>query len=179
MAENDDNASQAVELNRVFTDVYAQLKELAKRRRAQAGSPRTLCTTELVHEAFLRVGGADFKIGETAQFFAYAARAMRHILVDAARRRGQIKRGSEHVHIPLDTPAGEAVLVDPELAMQLDHALTILEKEDPRAARVVELHYFGGLELQQVAEVLGVARRTIDRDWRYARAALAAHAEEH
>ena len=158
----------------IYADLYERLKAMASRQRLRGGAPRTLCTTELVHEAYLRMGESNFRFEQTAQFFAYAARAMRHILTDAARRRMQPKRGGDQARLMLSDPAVDSVLVDPQLALQLDEALVALEREDARAAQVVELHYFAGLELQQVADTLGVARRTADRDWRYARAFLAA-----
>ena len=158
----------------IYADLYDRLKAMASRQRLRGGAPRTLCTTELVHEAYLRMGESNFRYEQTAQFFAYAARAMRHILTDAARRRMQPKRGGDQARLMLSDPAVDSVLVDPQLALQLDEALVALEREDARAAQVVELHYFAGLELQQVADTLGVARRTADRDWRYARAFLAA-----
>jgi RNA polymerase sigma factor (TIGR02999 family) len=161
----------------VFVDVYDRLKAMASRQRLRGGAPKTLCTTELVHEAYLRMSEADGRFEKEAQFFAYAARAMRHILADAARRRIQPKRGGDQARLELSDPQVDAVNIDPQLALQLDDALTTLEREDPRAAQVVELHYFAGLDLQQVADSLGVGRRTIDRDWRYARAFLAALAE--
>ena len=77
----------------VYVDLYDRLKAMASRQRLRGGAPRTLCTTELVHEAYLRMGESNFRYEQTAQFFAYAARAMRHILTDAARRRMQPKRG--------------------------------------------------------------------------------------
>ncbi|HEX3124119.1 MAG TPA: ECF-type sigma factor [Rhodanobacteraceae bacterium] len=160
----------------IYADLYGRLKAMASRQRARGGAPRTLCTTELVHEAYLRMGESNFRYEQTAQFFAYAARAMRHILTDAARRRIQPKRGGDQARLMLSDPAVDSVLVDPQLALQLDDALVALEREDARAAQVVELHYFAGLDLQQVADTLGVARRTADRDWRYARAFLAARA---
>ena len=160
----------------IFSDVYRRLKAMASRQRLRGGAPKTLCTTELVHEAYLRMGEADFRYQQPAQFFAYAARAMRHILTDAARRRIQPKRGGDQARVTMADPAVDAVHVDPQLALQLDAALVALERDDARAAQVVELHYFAGLDLQQVAETLGVARRTADRDWRYARAFLAARA---
>jgi RNA polymerase sigma factor (TIGR02999 family) len=101
---------------------------------------------------------------------------MRHILADAARRRLQPKRGGDQARITLSDPVVDSVQVDPQLALQLDEALAALDNEDARAAQVVELHYFAGLDLQQVADTLGIARRTVDRDWRYARAFLAARA---
>jgi len=161
----------------VFADVYERLKVLASRQRWQSGTPRTLCTTELVHETYLRISNADYQHEKPAQFFAYAARAMRHILTDAARRRIQPKRGGDQIRLNLSDSAVESVHLDPGLALQLDQALLVLEHEDARAAKVVELHFFAGLGLQQVADTLGVTRRTVDRDWRYARASLAAYAQ--
>ena len=160
----------------VYVDLYDRLKAMASRQRLRGGAPKTLCTTELVHEAYLRMGESNFRYEQTAQFFAYAARAMRHILTDAARRRMQPKRGGDQARLMLSDPAVDSVLVDPHLALQLDEALVALEREDSRAAQVVELHYFAGLDLQQVADTLQIARRTADRDWRYARAFLAARA---
>lgn len=160
----------------IYGDVYERLKAMASRQRLRGGAPRTLCTTELVHEAYLRMGDSNFRYQQSAQFFAYAARAMRHILADAARRRLQPKRGGDQARITLSDPVVDSVQVDPQLALQLDEALVALDNEDARAAQVVELHYFAGLDLQQVADTLGIARRTVDRDWRYARAFLAARA---
>ena len=157
----------------IYGDVYERLKAMASRQRLRGGAPRTLCTTELVHEAYLRMGDSNFRYQQSAQFFAYAARAMRHILADAARRRLQPKRGGDQARITLSDPVVDSVQVDPQLALQLDEALAALDNEDARAAQVVELHYFAGLDLQQVADTLGIARRTVDRDWRYARAFLA------
>ncbi len=168
---------EAVERNSVFIDLYSRLKAMASRQRLRDGSPPTLCTTELVHEAYLRMGDANYHYKHDAQFFAYAARAMHHVLTDAARRRIQPKRGGDLARVTLTHPAVEAVHVDPHMALQLDEALQALEKEDARAAQVVELHYFAGLDLEQVANLLGVVRRTVDRDWRYARAFLASRAD--
>jgi RNA polymerase sigma factor (TIGR02999 family) len=161
----------------LFVDVYQRLKAMASRQRARSGAPKTLCTTELVHETYLRMGASDNCYQHSGQFFAYAARAMRHILTDAARRRAQPKRGGDQVRLDLGDPALDAVHVDPQLALQVHDALIALEREDRRAAQVVELHFFAGLELGQVAAALGVTRRTIDRDWRFARAFLAGLAE--
>lgn len=171
------SAAPAAHAEMLQTDVYQRLKAMASRQRLRSGAPRTLCTTELVHEAYLRMDASNFRYRQSAQFFAYAARAMRHILTDAARRRLQPKRGGDQTRVDIDDPAVDGAHVDPQLALQFDEALTALEREDARAARVVELHYFGGMELGQIGEALGVARRTVDRDWRYARAFLAERAE--
>ena len=172
------NAICAAEGDPLFGGLYRRLKAMASRQRMRDGAPSTLCTTELVHEAYLRVGAMDERFTHEAQFFAYAARAMRHILTDAARRRLQPMRGGDLVRLALDDPLAQSVNIDPELALQLDDALTALEREDSRAAQVVELHYFSGLDLQQIAQLLGLNRRTVGRDWTYARAFLAARTQE-
>ena len=172
-AELPPDASAGQPVDDLFSDVYTRLKAMAGRQRHGAGRTPTLGTTELVHELYLRMGSGDGKrFGDPAQFFAYAARAMRHILIDAARSRLQLKSGGDQQRISMSDPSVEAVRVDPAQAIQLDTALRALQADDARAAQVVELHYFAGLSLQQIAEVLGLARRTIDRDWRYARAFL-------
>jgi RNA polymerase sigma factor (TIGR02999 family) len=162
-------------LNPMFQEVYQRLKAMASRERVRGGSPTTLCTTELVHEAYMKMSGGGFQGTHAAQFFAFAAQAMRHILIDAARRRAQPKRGGDQIRITLEDPSLESVHVDPELALRLDQALLALAREHARAAHIVELHFFAGLDLQQVAQTLGVAIRTVNRDWRYARLFLAAH----
>lgn len=161
-----------------FADIYRRLKAMASRHRLHLGSPKTLCTTELVHEAFMKMEYADYEHKHEGQYFAYAARAMRHILIDAARKRIQPKRGGDQTRLTLTDPALNRIQVDPHLALQLDEALTALAKEAPRAAQVVELHFFAGLDMQNVADALSVNRRTADRDWRYARAFLAARASD-
>ena len=155
----------------LFNVVYPQLKSMAHRELNRVGAA-TLDTTALVHELFLKLcGGRTLEFAEPAQFFAYAARAMRHILLDRAYRRIRVKVGGDATHVELDD-AVDAVGTNPQLALQLDAALTRLEGVDARAARVVELHYFAGLGLDQVAELVGISRRTVDRDWRFARAFL-------
>jgi|CXWL01.1.fsa_nt_gi RNA polymerase sigma factor (TIGR02999 family) len=162
----------------LFDEVYSRLKAMAGRQRARSGAPLTLGTTELVHELYLRmVHAGEKRFEEPVQFFAYAARAMRNILIDAARSRNQEKAGGDLQRISLTDPAVGAVEIDPARALLLDRALERLESEDARAARVVELHYFAGLSMQQIADLLGVVRRTVDRDWRYARAFLMAQIE--
>lgn len=157
----------------LFNEVYDRLKAMAGRQRARGGAPLTLGTTELVHELYLRMGsGQDKRFASPMQFFSYAARAMRSILIDRARGRYQLKAGGDQQRVALTDSAIAAVEVDPARALLLDAALRSLEADDQRAARVVELHYFAGLSLQQIADLLGVVRRTVDRDWRYARAFL-------
>jgi RNA polymerase sigma factor (TIGR02999 family) len=160
----------------LFKKLYSRLKSMAHRElRKRSGN--ALNTTALVHEVYLKLVGSDLSFDKTGKFFAYAALSMRHILVNEAKRRLYDKNGGGAVHIDLADPSVNAVSVSPMRALQLDAALNSLGKVDERAAQVVELHFFSGLPLAQVAELLGVVRRTIDRDWRYARAYLMAQTD--
>src|SRR5574337_1254119 len=114
-------------------------------------------------------------IEHPAQFFSYAARAMRHLLANRARDRLRLRAGGQWMKVTLDEDDLRLALDAADQALALDAALDALEQADARAAQVVELHYFAGLGLQQIGDTLGVARRTIDRDWRFARAFLKTH----
>ncbi|MCB9915042.1 MAG: sigma-70 family RNA polymerase sigma factor [Planctomycetes bacterium] len=149
---------------------YAQLRELAERYLRRERIDHTLQPTALVHEAWLRLEG-DGAWRDRTHFFATAARAMRHVLVDHARARRRAKRGGGWARVELDPGLGlderELDLVD------LDRALAELAARDERQAALVELRFFGGLAMPAVAEVLGVSLGTAERDWRFARAWLA------
>jgi RNA polymerase sigma factor (TIGR02999 family) len=151
--------------------VYAELKRLARAARAgKAG--QTLSTTALVHEAYLKLvpsAGSDWQ--GRAHFFGVAARAMRQLLVDAARQRARAKHGGGMRPVTLDAGAHAAPVRAEEL-LALDEALDRLAALDARQARVVEHRFFAGLTAQETAEVLGVSVPTIERDWRAARAWL-------
>ncbi|MGA9334237.1 MAG: ECF-type sigma factor [Rudaea sp.] len=166
------NATPAIlSADALFDAVYARLKAMAGRQLAQRGHG-TLDTTALVHELYLRVSAQrELQFSHPAQFFAYAARAMRHYLADRARDRLRQRAGGDWIRTTLSDD-GPIALASAEQALALDAALEQLGRTDPRAAQVVELRYFAGLSLEQVAETLGLARRTIDRDWRFARAFL-------
>jgi RNA polymerase sigma-70 factor, ECF subfamily len=152
--------------------VYDELRALAHRHLGREGGARTLHTTELVHEAYLRLAD-DTRVMSRgrAYFFASAAQAMRRILIDAARRRGAIRRGGELEQVTL---GDVAVGVDAHAAdlLDLDRALGALEEESPRLARVVELRFFGGLSVEETAETLDVSPRNVKGDWAVARAWL-------
>ena len=156
----------------MFTEVYARLKAMAGRQLGR-GPGSTLETTALVHELYLRVhANRDLAFAHDAQFFAYAAQAMRHLLADRARDRLRLRAGGDWMRVTL-TGSDDALALDTaEQALALDAALERLAVSDERAARVVELRYFAGLTLEQIAELLKLARRTVDRDWRFARAFL-------
>ena len=156
----------------LFDAVYARLKAMAGRQLAQAPPQASLDTTALVHELYLRVtANRDLAFTHPAQFFSYAARAMRHLLRDRARDRLRQRAGGGWMRMTL-TGSDPIAITSAEQALALDEALERLAQADARAVQVVELRYFAGLSLEQVAETLGFTRRTIDRDWRFARAFL-------
>jgi len=153
--------------------VYDELRRLAAQRLAQEKPGQTLQPTALVHEAYLRLVDVEQARhwDSRGHFFAAAAEAMRRILVENARRKKRGKHGGhlqrlslEDRDVPVEAPADDI--------LALDDALTRLAEKDPEAARVVQLHFFAGLSIEQVAEMLGVSRATAYRQWAYARARL-------
>jgi RNA polymerase sigma factor (TIGR02999 family) len=161
-------------LNRLLDLVYPELRRIARRhlRRRQAGE--SLESAALANEAYLkllRAGG--IRCENRAHFLALCSQIMRRILVDHARRRGFAKRGGDALRIPLDQVllAAQARGID---VLALNEALDGLARVDARKSRVVELRYFGGLNIEETAEVLGVSVDTAKRDWRMARAWLVA-----
>ena len=156
----------------MFAEVYQRLKAMASRQ-LSSHERHTLDTTALVHELYLRVSvNPELAFEQPAQFFAYAARAMRHLLCDRARDRLRQCAGGGWSSVTLDGEDLRLAIDSAEESLALDAALSRLASVDTRAARTVELRYFAGLSLQQVAQTLGLARTTIDRDWRFARAFL-------
>jgi RNA polymerase sigma factor (TIGR02999 family) len=169
IAEGDPSAA-----SQLLPLVYDELRRLAGHRLARQSPGQTLQPTALVHEAYLRlVGDAQESDWESrGHFFAAAAEAMRRILVENARRKGRRKRGGGLTR--LDFGAAEQVTV-PEVRedlLALDEALTKLAVTDPQAAQLVQLRYFAGLSIPEAAKGLGVAPRTADRLWAFARAWL-------
>lgn len=158
----------------LFVTVYARLKAMAARQLAGRRNA-TLDTTELVHELYLRMGQREgLQFEHPAQFFSYAARAMRHLLINRARDRLRLRAGGQWQRVTLDDQALKLALDTAEQALALDAALDELEQADARAADVVALRFFAGLSLEQIGDTLGLCRRTIDRDWRFARAFIKA-----
>ena len=152
--------------DRLFERLYADLRRVAGRRLSSepAGA---LDTTALVHEAYLRL--VDQKVAswrDRAQFFAVAARVMRRVLVDDARRRRARKRGSEVRKVRLEDLGNVSFGERPEEILALEAGLAELESVDADKARLVELRFFAGLSLEQTAEVLGTSRATVVRQWR-------------
>ena len=152
--------------------VYRELHRLAQAYMRAERPGHTLQTTALVNEAYVRLIDAD-RMGwqNRAHFYGVAARLMRHILVDFARSRDQVKRGGGVEPLPLDEAWTITTDRTAEL-VNLDDALTALEKLDARQSRIVELRFFGGLTEPEIAEVLKVSPRTVNSDWSLARAWL-------
>ena len=161
----------AAQTDAMFGQVYDRLKAMAGR---QLGAGRhTLDATALVHELYLRIGrNHDLVFAHPDQFFTYAARAMRHVLADRARDRLRQRAGGDWVRTTLTGSDWRLALDSAEQTLELTDAMQRLEELDARAARVVELVCFAGLEHAQAAHALGVAARTVARDWRFARAFL-------
>jgi len=159
-------------LNKLTPLVYDELRRIAHRYVQRENYGHTLETTALVNEAYLRLAGQK-KIDwqNRSHFFAFTAQVMRHILIDHARRRHYVKHGGNVQRVSL----AEAEAMSQERARELvamDEALDELAQFDPRKSRVVELRYFGGLDLEETAEVLEVSIMTVRRDWRAAKAWL-------
>lgn len=162
-------------LDRLMPAVYGALRAIASRHLARERQDGTLATTALVHEAYVRlVDQRDVDWQNRAHFFAIAARVMRRIVVDEARRRKRVKRGSGATPVQIESAgevAGAAGLAIPDV-LALDRALTDLEAMDPQQGRVVELKFFGGLTAEEIADVMNVSTRTVKREWSVARAWL-------
>lgn len=152
--------------------VYSELHRLAHKYLAGERHGHLLQTTALVNEAFVRLlGWQEVEWQDRTHFFGVSATLMRHILVQFAREQQAAKRGGEMLQISLSEVAALSPQLDTDL-VRLDDALTALEKLDPRQARTVELRFFGGLSLEEAAEVLAVSVTTVRRDWRIAKAWL-------
>lgn len=159
-------------LNRLMPLVYDEIRRIAHRYVQRERDGHTLQTSALVNEAYLRLAGqqnVDWQ--NRAHFFGVTAQVMRHILIDHARRRRYVKHGGEVRVIPISEAAEMSMQRASEL-IALDEALEELSKLDQRKSRVVELRYFGGLSLEETAEVLQVSLMTVRRDWRAAKAWL-------
>ena len=156
----------------LFGLVYNELRQVARAYMRRERADHTLQATALVNEAYLRLVQTNrVRWQSRAHFFAVAAQAMRHILVDHSRNKHALKRGGtfDRLENPSDFAAN---IQDPETLLALDQALTRLARKDPRQAKVVELRYFGGLTEEEIAEVWNLSLRTVKREWSAARAWL-------
>jgi RNA polymerase sigma-70 factor, ECF subfamily len=159
-------------LDRLTPLVYDELRRIAHRYVQRERQGQTLETTALVNEAYLRlVNQQKVDWQNRAHFFAVTAQVMRHILIDHARKRRYMKHGGEAHLVSIDEAALMTKVRAAEL-ISLDEALSELARIDPRKSRVVELRYFGGLSLEETADVLEISLMTVRRDWRAAKAWL-------
>jgi RNA polymerase sigma factor (TIGR02999 family) len=156
----------------LFPLVYEELRALAAASFRSERPDHTLQPTALVHEAYLRLIGQQHVAWQNrAHFFGIAAQMMRRVLVDHARRKKAAKRDAPTFRVELSDQREEPADMDPEI-LALDEVLRVLEGLDPRQARIVELRFFGGLTVEETAEVAGVGTATVKREWRTARAWL-------
>jgi len=159
-------------LDRLLPLVHAELRRIARRQMSQERDGHTLQATALVNEAYLKLAGQQgFEWQNRAHFFAVCAQVMRHVLIDHARAHARDKRGGGAVQVSLDeaaTLAGQPA----EHFLALDDALRFLESVDPQKSKIVELRYFGGLSIEETAEVLNISPRTVRREWQRSKAWL-------
>src|SRR5690625_1000199 len=168
----DRGAGDKQALDRLFPLIYDELRQIARRHLRGERHDHTLNTTALVHESYLNLAGqAKMSFADRAHFLAVASTAMRHILIDHARRRRALKRGGDRIQVSL---AEAAAAVEDQTAelLALDQALTTLTERSPRLGQVVECRVFGGLTVRETAEALSVSPRTVERDWTRAKAYL-------
>jgi RNA polymerase sigma-70 factor, ECF subfamily len=165
-------SGDAEALDRLTPLVYAELRRIARCHMAGERPDRSLQTTALVHEAYLRlVDSAQVRWQDRAHFFALSSQLMRRILVDAARARGSAKRGGMAQRVDLEGAAIPSKGRDREL-VELDEALEALARFDPRKAKVIEMRFFGGLSVEETAEALEISPQSVMRDWKLAKAWL-------
>lgn len=174
MAIDSDSGEPGAATSELMPLVYDELRKIARGQMIRESGPQTLSATALVHEAWLRVsqpGDREVVWKSRRHFFGAAAEAMKRILIERARAKARIKRGGEFERVDLDEleiespAAGEDVLA-------LDEALAQLMREDPEAGEIVSLRYFAGLKWSEIAELLGMSERELNRQWEYARAWL-------
>ncbi len=162
----------ALSVGMLYDMVYAELRAIAARKMAAERPEHTLQATALVHEAYLRLGGAErFQFENRGHFFASAAEAMRRILVDSARRHSQLKRGGGQQRVEL-CETRIAAPEDDDRLLQVHEALDALAREDPVKAEVAKMRYFVGLKHQEIADALGVSEPTVRRHWAVAKVRL-------
>lgn len=159
-------------LERLVPLVYPELRRIAKRQMARENPDHTLQTSALINEAYLKLVDRE-KVDwrNRAHFFAVSAQVMRHILIDHARKYLYNKRGAGAQHVPLE----EATIAEEKRSTELvalDEALNALATLDPRRSQIVELKFFGGLNAEQISEIIGISPSTVQREWRAAKAWL-------
>ncbi len=152
----------------LFAGLYRELHRLAAHQLRMGAPGLTLGATTLLHECYLNISGSEAAFPDRARFMAYAARAMRGLVIDYIRERRALKRGGAFHLTTLDTETAESVSLANE-ALQLNDALLALDEADPLLAELVDLKFFGGFTLTEIAAMRGISERTAQRDWQKAR----------
>jgi RNA polymerase sigma factor (TIGR02999 family) len=158
-------------IEQLFSSLYRELHGLARRQLYRNAHGTTLGATTLLHEAYMDLAGSGAAFPDRARFFAYAARAMRGLIIDYVRQRRALKRGGEFQLTAIDTQVAETAS-DPTEMNRLNEALTALEQTDAPLAGLVDLKFFCGLSFAEIAALRGVSERTVQRDWSKARLLL-------
>lgn len=156
----------------LFPVVYDELRRIARAEVRRLPAGQTLQATALVHEVWLRLAQHEHLVcNDQAHFFALAAQAIRHIVIDSARRKATLKRGGDRLRVELEHIAISTEVPADDL-LTLDDALGELSKRSAQTAQIVNLRYFAGLTLDVIASLLGMSKRSVEREWEYARAWL-------
>jgi RNA polymerase sigma factor (TIGR02999 family) len=169
-------SGQSAAVDSLYSLLYQELRSAARRQLRRRDHHGTLDTTVVVHESYLRLKARGaLSAADRSQFLGYAASAMRSVIVDMARSRLAEKRGGDNAAVTLRTSIAESATADSEDVLRVHEALEELAAIDPRLAKIVEMRYFVGMSEQEVAEALGIAKRTAQRDWEKARMFLFAN----
>jgi RNA polymerase sigma factor (TIGR02999 family) len=160
-------------VDRLFQLLYAELRQIARAKLRRGHGPTLLDTTSLVHESYLRlIKLQQLRVQDRAHFLAYSARVMRSVIVDMVRESRAERNGGGQALVTLDTGISDATPAGDDEIMAVHEALEELAAIDERLVRVVEMRYFVGLEMDEIAQALGVGKRTVERDWEKARSFL-------
>jgi len=167
------HAGDAGARDALFSATYRELQQLAQARLRGGGRNTVLETTSLVHESYLRlVGAGSLRAEDRRSFFAYASRVMRSVILDSVRERKAERRGGDAPQLTLHTDLADHISGDEETIQKVHDALLALEQADARLAQIVEMRYFGGYSVEEIAETLQLTERTVHRDWVKARLIL-------
>ncbi len=170
------NAGDRSALDRLMEVMYAELRQLAHRRlKASPRGNNTLETTGLVHESYLRfLNAGRLQLKDRTHFMGYASKVMRSIIIDISRAHRAKRRGGGALQVTLDSQVADESFHSDEQLIRIDEVLEALNRSEPRLVQVVEMRYFGGLDENEIAEMLGLTERTVQRDWHKARLLLSA-----
>ncbi len=168
-------AGDAAARDTLFAAAYQDLHRMAHARLRDGGRNTLLETTSLVHESYLRfVKSGQLRAQDRRAFFAYASQVMRSVILNCARARAADRRGGDWIELTLSTDLAASLGDGEDIIIKVHEALEVLEKADPRLARIAEMRYFGGYSDVEIADTLGINERTVRRDWEKARILLTA-----